>query len=226
MKRGTIRDFAFAGALMGFLAGALSASSLAQKKPGRTSPAFTIMVALQTSSPFVGDGRMTFADFAFSATFEDVLFIYDPAGVLGFCSVKADKGKLFLTRREFNDVQEGDDRHKAWVEKEWPKEFPASLGMDPAEIIRNVPRSKDDMPLVPLVPPEEASLRFKAEFGLVDLLWFSKLGSNALSDMSLDFKVPWLRLLDGKPVTLKLPYKGDDPEEKGEWWIEFIPKKK
>jgi hypothetical protein len=226
MKIGITKHSAFAGALIGVFIGLLPASVLVQKKAERSSPPYTVVVALETTSPFVGDGRMTFADFAFSTTFKDVVFVFDPADQLEFCSVEAEEGKLFLTRHEFNDVQEGDDRHRPWVKKEWPKEFPASLSVSPEEVFENAPADKDGLTPVPLVPPKKVKLRFRAEFGLVDLSWFSKLGSNALSEMSFDFDVPWLELLGGKALTLKLPYESTEPEEKGEWWIEFIPKKK
>jgi len=226
MKIRITKHFALAGALLGVFIGLLPASVFAQKKTERKSPPYTVVVALETTSPFVGDGRMTLADFAFSATFKDVFFVFDPAEAFEFCSIEAEDGKLFLTRHEFNDVQEGDDRHRPWVKKEWPKEFPASFNVSMEQNITTAPADKDGLAIVPLVPPEKVKLRFHAEFGLLDLVWFSKLGSNALSDMFFEFEVPWLELLSGKPLTLKLPYEGNDPEEKGVWWIEFIPKKK
>jgi hypothetical protein len=211
--------------LLGALAGLMPMAAHAGKEIDRQSPPYTVMVALEVRSPFVGDGRMTFADLAFSATFRDMVFVFDPRALLAVCSVEGQGGTLHLTRREFNDVQEGDDRHRPWVKKEWPKEFAASLGTAPSELRKYAPTGKDDLPLVPLAPPPKVKLRFRAEFGLLDLQWYSKLGSSALSDMYLDFDVPWLQLLDGKPLTLKLPYEGSDAEEKGEWWIEFIPKR-
>jgi hypothetical protein len=224
MKMRITEHLVIAGVIMGIFVGLLPASILADKTTERKSPPFTVVVALETTSPFVGDGRMTFADFAFSATFKDVVFVFNPAEAFDFSFVEAEEGKLFLTRHEFNDVQEGDDRHRPWVKKQWPKEFPASLNVAD-QVIESAPADEDGLAIVPLVPPEKIKLRFHAEFGLLDLMWFSKLGSNALSDMLFEFEVPWLKLLDGKPLTLKLPYEGADPEEKGEWWIEFIPKK-
>jgi len=189
------------------------------------SPPYTVMIALEFTSPFVPDGRMSFSDFAFSATFYHVTFEFDPHDPLGACSVNAEKGKLILTRHAFNDVQEGDDRHRPWVKKEWPQEFPAVLGMAADPIVETVPNDKSDIPLVPLVP-EKVKLRFKGAFGLLDLMWYSKLGSCSLDDMYFEFEVPWQKLLAGKAHTVKLPYQGSDPEETGSWWIEFIPERK
>ncbi len=226
MRRHGVLCLVPAGMVLGILLGLSPATPQTKKVLRRVSPAYTVMVSLQTNAPFVGDGRMTFADLAFSATFRDVVFVYDPEGMLGFCSVEAREGKLFLTRHEFNDVQEGDDRHRPWVKKEWPMEFSASLTMSRAEIAKYLPKDKEDLPIVPLGPPEQAALHFCAKFGMLDLMWYSTLGSNALSDTHLEFDAPWQKLLEGKPVTLKIPYETTDPEEKGEWWIEFLPPKK
>ncbi len=204
----------------------LGAAVMAPKAGRQVSPPYTVMVALEMQSPFVADGRMSFADLAFSATFTNVTFVYDPKGVPSFCSVKADEGKLFLTRHEFNDVEGGAERHKPWVKKPWPMKFPASLAMSRAEIVKYIPKEGDAIPLVPLGVPGTATLFFTAKFGLLDLMWYSELGSNALSDTFLEFDAPWPKLIDGKPVTLKIPYAGSDPEEKGTWWIEFIPPQK
>ena len=43
----------------------------------QSSPPYTIMVALSYESPFVDDGRSSFAEFAFSVTFRNVRFHYD-----------------------------------------------------------------------------------------------------------------------------------------------------
>jgi len=135
----------------------MAQSRPAPKKTRIASPAYTVLVALQTTSPFVGDGRMSFADFAFSATFKNVVFVFDPTDVIEVCKVK---------------------------------------------------------------------LRFRAEFGLLDLMWYSKLGSCAPSDMTVEFEVPWRELLKGKPLSLRFPYEAVYPEDKGAWWIEFIPHSK
>jgi len=214
MKKTLVDRWIGAVTIVGILAGLAMAAPSTPKTARRISPLYTVMVALEMRSPFVGDGRMSFADLAFSATFKNVTFIYDPAAALSFCSVEAD------------DVQEGDDRHRPWVKKAWPMEFPALLTMSRAELVKYAPKDKDAIPLVPLVVPKTATLFFTAKFGLLDLMWYSKLGSNALSDTFLEFDAPWPDLLDGKPVTIKIPYEGSDPEEKGTWWIEFIPPKK
>jgi hypothetical protein len=94
------------------------------------------------------------------------------------------------------------------------------------EIVPKEPVNEDNLPLPTVVPPAKVKLRFRAEFGLVDHLWHSKLGSAALSEMFFEFDVPWRTLLDGKPLTLKLPYDAADAYEKGGSWVEFILPKK
>jgi hypothetical protein len=195
----------------------------AKKPVAKTSPPYTVMIALSASSPFVADGRMSLADLAFNATFKDVVFIYDPAK--GAFLNEKHGGKLWLTRHEFNDVAGPDDRHRPWVRKPWPMEFSASLVEGWVEKEEAPPPSDEDgIPLVPLVP-RGINLGFYAHFGLLDLEWVSKLGTNVLSNMLFEFEAPLWRLIDGEPVTLKLDYEGDYPEDRGQWWIEFIPKK-
>jgi hypothetical protein len=220
-----VRIFILLTALLGARAGTLPGEPQAKKQGVRSSPPYTVLVSLQARSPFVADGRMSIADLAFSATFKDVVFYYERGKGPGV-SEKYD-GKLFLTQHEFNDVDDSGDRHRPWVKKEWPVEFPASLvgGWVEREEEPETDPEVDDIPLVPLVPGT-IKLGFHARFGLLDLEWFSKLGSCVLSNMLFEFEVPWPPLLDGKPHTLKLPYEGDYPEDTGTWWIEFIPKKR
>ncbi len=221
-----VSRFRLSGVLIALvtLAGSLSAAPQAGRKGPRTSPPYTVMVALQVTSPYVADGRMSFADLAFSATFTGVVFYL---GEEGPGVVENHGGKLHLTRHAFNDVYDGDSRHKPWVKKEWPMEFGASLldGWTERDEEEGEETDGDDIPLVPLVR-DKVRMGFHARFGLLDLEWFSKLGSNVLSSMLFEFEVPWKPLFAGQPVTLKLPYEDGDPEDKGEWWIEFIPAKK
>ncbi|MDW7761336.1 MAG: hypothetical protein SCM96_11975 [Acidobacteriota bacterium] len=194
-----------------------------KKSARRTSPPYTVMVAIEMSSPYVPDGRMTFADLAFSATFRDVVVFNDPARGAGI--IEDQGGRLFLTRHAFNDVYDGAERHKPWVEKAWPNEFAASLLSGWSEKDEDeVTLDMEGMPIAPLVK-ETVKIGFLARFGLLDLEWISKLGSNVLSNMLFEFQAPLNPLLEGKPLTLKFPYEGGDPEDHGEWWIEFIPKK-
>ncbi|OGD12088.1 MAG: hypothetical protein A2Y86_09230 [Candidatus Aminicenantes bacterium RBG_13_62_12] len=224
MKMRAIRHFIFAAVLLGCWAGLRGAPPQAKKPARRTSPPYTVMVSLQATSPFVPDGRMSIADLAFSATFKDVVFVYDPKGGAGM--TERHDGKLLLTRHEFNDVAAPDDRHRPWVKKAWPMEFPASLVEGWVEREEEEPpKDLHDIPIVPLVP-KSIKLGFYARFGLLDLEWISKLGSNVLSNMLYEFEAPLWTLIDGKPVTLKFDYEGDYPEDSGVWWIEFIPPKK
>jgi hypothetical protein len=190
-----------------------------RKSARRTSPPYTVMVALEMSSPYVPDGRMTFADLAFSATFKDVVVFNDPAHGSGI--IEDHGGRLFLTRYEFNDVYDGDERHKPWVEKPWPTEFSASLLSGWSEKEEDEILDSEGIPIVPLIK-ETVKIGFYARFGLIEHQWISKLGSNVLSNMLFEFQAPLNPLLEGKPLTLKFPYEGD-PEDHGQWWVEFIP---
>lgn len=223
MKMRIVWRLLFAALILGSWTGLRPEPSQTKKPARRVSPPYTVMVSLQAASPFVADGRMSIADLAFSATFKDVVFTYDhPRGV--FLTEKHD-GKLLLTRHEFNDVAGPDDRHKPWVKKPWPMEFPASLVEGWIEREEEPPKDPYNIPLVPLVP-DKVRLGFYARFGLLDLEWFSKLGSCVLSNMLYEFEAPLWPLIEGKPVTLKFDYEGDYPEDTGQWWIEFIPQKK
>jgi hypothetical protein len=195
----------------------------AEQPARRVSLPYSVMVALEARSPFVADGRMSIADLVFSATFKEVVFFYDRDQGPGFMGDH--NGKLFLTRHEFNDVEGGCDRHKPWVKKAWPLEFAASLVNGWIEREDEPAASDDGIPLVPLVPGT-VKIGFYARFGLLDLEWFSELGSCVLSNMLYEFEAPWAPLLDGKPLTLKFPYQGDYAEDTGTWWIEFVPVRK
>ncbi|NLX18672.1 MAG: hypothetical protein GXY53_05235 [Desulfobulbus sp.] len=213
--------FLFAAAVLFYGVAPLLSAPLQAKKAGvRFSPKYTVMVSLQATSPYVPDGRMSFADLAFSATFKDVVFIYDPAHGAGF--VENHDGKLLLTRREFNDVYDGESRHRPWIEKPWPAEFSASLLASSNE--EDADEGDEDIPPLPLIP-DKIGIGFYARFGLLDLEWCSNLGSNVLSDMLFEFQVPLEQLMEGRPLSLNLPYQGAYAEDKGTWWIEFIPAK-
>lgn len=225
MKLRVVWIFILLSASMTAWEGPLPEAPQAKKAGRRTSPPYTVMVSLQANSPFVADGRMSIADLAFSATFRNVVFYYERSTGPGV--YEKHNGKLLLTRHEFNDVDDCGDRHKPWLKKEWPMEFPASLVQGWTEK-EEEPETDPDVAetiIVPLVPGT-IKMGFYARFGLLDLEWFSKLGSCVLSNMLFEFEVPWAPLLDGKPHTLRLPYEGDDPEDTGTWWIEFIPEKK
>ena len=208
--------------------GMLGATGPQQGPVRKISPPYTVMVALQATSPFVADGRMSIADLAFSATFKNVVVVVDRAQ--GAFLSQHYSGKVLLTRHEFNDVDSGDDRHRPWVKKPWPMEFPASLvsgwlEKEDEEEEAEIDEDVDDMPLAKLTIPKTIHLGFYARFGLLDLEWISKLGTCVLSNMLFEFEQEWRPLLDGKPVTLKLPYEGDYEGDQGTWWIEFIPEK-
>lgn len=214
-----------AGMVLAALA-ALWPATLPQKKtPDRPTQTYTVMISLQARSPFVPDGRMSIADLAFSATFKDVVLIFGTSLPESYIFDEQHDGKLFLTSHAFNDVEGGCERHKPWIKNPWPMEFQASLISGWIEKDReDGDAGKDLDELVPLVP-EKIKFGFCAHFGLLDLMWYSELGSCALSSMKYDFEVPRELLIKGEPVSLKLPYAGDFPEDQGTWWIEFIPKK-
>ena len=226
MNSRIVRLVILAGMVLSALAVLLPASAPEKKTPVRPSQAYTIVISLQAASPFVPDGRMSIADLAFSATFKDVVLIFGTSLPESYIFDEQHDGKVFLTRHEFNDVEGGIERHAPWVKKPWPTEFRASLiagWIEKDEEDADAEKDLDE--LVPLVP-EKIKFGFCAHFGLLDLEWFSKLGSCVLSSMKYDFEVPRELLIKGEPVSLKLPYEGDYPEDQGTWWIEFIPKKK
>jgi len=226
----TRRQLVFAAFVVIVSIGLWAAASQENEPKKKRSPAYTITVALQVKSPFVADGRMTFADFAFRATFGNVVFVLDPYEGAGL--MKQSDGRLLLTRHVFNDVDMGGGRHQPWVEKPWPKEFPASLVEGWVEREEEEDYEADEEGSDEWEDnfdetrylPKTIGLGFQARFGQLE--WFSKPGSRMLMDMRFEFAVAWKPLFVGKPVSLKLPYEGDYPEDKGEWRIEFIPQKK
>ena len=67
---------------------------------------YTVTVELRLSAPFVADGRMSLADFAFQMVFQDVRPGFEPAGdaVLGCCYLESQGGRGSITELELNDV--------------------------------------------------------------------------------------------------------------------------
>ncbi|MCX7782281.1 MAG: hypothetical protein N2318_01400 [Meiothermus sp.] len=190
-----------------------------QKKPKlQRSLPYTVLVNLRFSSPFVPDGRMSIAEFAMSVSFKQVVFEFDPENSLLFpfyCNVDTKKGWGTISEFKPNDIEPETPRHPAHFIKPPPARFAASLQV---ELVG------DEMPLIPLDgPPPIVPLVFRTDFGREKITWGASEGSAELDELELRFDVPWPKLMRGEAVSVAVDYKGDWPEDKGKWWIEFIP---
>ena len=206
---------------------ALAAAALALMTPAASeevvsSPPYTVLVMLSYESPFVDDGRSSFAEFAFSVTFKDVRFHFDnqrPLPMLAF-SIDGAEGKGTLTRHALNKVETGGKVVMPKVTKEPAKEFEAWLGITQGPWRKEW--GKADPAILSPMP-----LQFRTSWGMDMMRWDYEVGHSYLEEVGLEtFLVDWDKLRIGLPVTLEFPYKGSDPEDKGSWWIEFMPQKK
>ncbi len=184
------------------------------------SPPYTVMIALSYASPYVDDGRSSFADFAFSVSFKHVRFRFDPGQplpMLGF-HIMGGKGKGTLTRHTLNKVQTGCGTVIPKVTKAPDKEFDAWLSITPGPFHPEWMKGKQEM-ITPM------PLQFMTSWGMDMMKWDYEEGHAYLGEEGIEvFIVDWASLSHGIPISLELPYPGD-PEAKGGWWIEFIPEK-
>ncbi len=189
----------------------------------QSSPPYTVLVNLRFSSPFVADGRMSIAEFAASVTFEDVVFRYDPEDAMLFdtlyCDVEAEEGRGTVSECTLNDVEPESPRHRAHFLKPPPKEFAALLAVRSQEL------ESEGLPIVAPEVPGRVELRFRTQFGRNRIVWGASEGSAELADLELIFEVPWRKLLSGEAVSVTAPYQGAFPEDRGNWWVEFLPAK-
>jgi hypothetical protein len=135
--------------------------------------------------------------------------------LLGNCQLTAPEATGKMTHLVLNDVQQGDDRHKPWFTRGPTKTFAANIDID------TEPSSQEGKPR--RVPPNKVNLVFWTDFSQEPTEWGSKLGSNVLANIKLEFEAPFADLMHGKPCTITLPYEGTFPEDKGTWKIEFRP---
>ncbi|HPC83695.1 MAG TPA: hypothetical protein P5234_09805 [Thermoanaerobaculaceae bacterium] len=199
------------------------AGGAAPARRAQSSPPYTVLVNLRFSSPFVPDGRMSIAEFAAATTFEDVVFRFDfeDASLLDtlYCEVDAEEGRGTLSECTLNDVEPESPRHEAHFLGPLPKEFAAVLAVCSQELER------DALPIVAPDPPERVELCFRTLFGRNRIAWGASEGSAELGELELVFEVPWRKLLAGERVSVTVPYRGAFPEDRGTWWIEFLPRR-
>lgn len=194
------------------------------------SGAYTVTVDLEFTSPYVPDGRMAIAALAMHVVFDEVFFERgspgDPLSSLG--DIDASEGLGTFKKFELQDSwtwgpATNRERQKFIKGKEPPKSFSARLTMaTDFEALAQKSRTAQD---AQRVPPDKARLVFATTMGRTAPWFGNSQGGGPLEEFELTFDVPWRDLLTGKPVTLKLPYQGEWPEEKGYWTISFIPKR-
>ena len=68
-------------------------------------------------------------------------------------------------------------------------------------------------------------LAFFTDMDLMEIEWGCSTGGAAVGfyEFQVTVDVPWSDLQVGKPVTIKVPYETDDPNEKETWTIQFKP---
>ena len=186
--------------------------------------AYSCTVDLDFTSPFVPDRRMSIAALSMHVVFDKVVFEegpdVDPFG--GGVDVDAGDGVGTFTKFELNDVWGDDDsRHRPTFIKPPPKTFEAQLTMAiDEEQLKSPASDKTKKPAAP------TTVKLVLRTWTGDITWGSELGSSADGNFSLEFEAPWANLIAGKPVTLKVPYKGESNlDEKGTWTITFASKK-
>lgn len=217
-KRAAVFILAFIGITLVLAAVPL----IGQKKPKlQRSPPYAVLVNLRFSSPFVPDGRMSIAEFAMSVSFKQVVFEFDPEDSLLFpfyCNVDTKQGWGTISVFKLNDVEPESPRHPARLIKPLPTRFAAELSVE------NRFLEPGELPLIPLDgPPPVVPLVFRTHFGREKIAWGAQEGGTILEELELQFEVPWPKLMRGEEVSVAVDYKGGWPEDKGKWWIEFIP---
>ncbi len=190
--------------------------------------AYTATIDLDLSSPYIPDGRMSIAKLQMHVDFDEIFIESGSKNPIPYVSgdIDASEGRGTFTKFELNDVwTHGDaltDReHPKWIKKP-PESFGAMLTMaTDVEFLRQIAQFGKTKQKVS--PPAKARLVFFTQMGMMPITWGASEGSSGLEDFRLEFDVPWQDLLDGKPVTIKLPYEEEDPDVKGTWTISFIP---
>ena len=190
-----------------------------RKKTVRTSPNYELHFSLDTTSPFVPDGRHSLAEISLKVFFPSVTFEFDPDEdpLLGRCQVNSGKGKGTFSKLVLNDVQKGEERFSPRFLSARPREFSAGLA------IESEPMAEDEAAVQSRTAPEKVRLSFWTEWGPIPIRWGSELGSATLHELKIVFEVPFRDLIQGKPFSMTRPYEGLFPEDKGTWKIEFRP---
>lgn len=199
------------------------------------SPYYSIYVRLHVQSPFIPDGRSSFADFDMDAAILKVQLTYTNdlnaqpgAGYTitqpGFLSGWQVGGEGNLSSYRLNLVDDGSGPKPARI-TEGPKPFEVTLSLAGAVLGPNA-----SIPPEPLVPPEDpldrgsqVPLLFSTSFGLDTLRWEYPGGSSYLENERTIVLIPWRRLMQGKDFTVEIPYEGCFEEDSGTWEFRFIP---
>jgi len=200
------------------------------------SPPYAVYVRLAYTSPFVADGRSTFAVFDMEAVFRKVQFTRSavPAAAPGgnfsvTQSVSGGsgsqiQGKGSLSDYRLNLVDDGTGPKPPRV-TEGPKPFEVTLTLAGAVLGPQsaLPTGPVGEPKDPLDKGEQVPLVFETSFGLHTLRWEYQNGQAYLENERLIFLVPWNRLKAGKDFIFKTPYKGCFEEDEGTWEFRFVP---
>jgi hypothetical protein len=194
------------------------------------SGSYKVTVDLEFGSPYVPDGRMPIAALQMQVVFDEVFVEEGSADspLPSFGDIDAGEGRGTFTKFELQDSWTSGpatnrERPRFVKGKEPPKSFGASLAMAADFVMpEEKPGTGKD---ARRQAPEKALMVFTTDMGRNAPWWGNSEGGTVLEDFRLEFEVPWRDLLAGKPVTLVLPYEGNDPEEKGRWTISFLPKR-
>ena len=201
---------------------ALLLPGAAQAGEENISPPYTVVVMMEYQSPYVADGRSSFADFGITATFRNVRVSYlgdQPLFQMAF-QVQGSDGKGVLSRWALNKVETGGKVVEPKVIKVPQQDFAAVLGVTPGPFREEW--GKADKSILSPLP-----LQFRTDWGMDMMKWDYDVGDSYLEEEGLEvFWVDWVDLKDGRPFSITLPYKGAYPEDKGNWLIEFMPQKK
>ena len=187
---------------------------------------YKVTVDLDLASSFVPDGSMSIAKLQLHADFERV--VIEPGTREPLTSMRgdidADEGVGRFLAFELNEVwTEGDNIEKPKFIRRPPESFGATLtlALGPDELNEILQQEQKNSSS----PPQKMKLSFFTDMDLQEIEWGCSTGSAAAGfyEFQVKFDVPWTDLLAGKPVTVKVPYQTDEPNEKGTWTIQFKP---
>jgi hypothetical protein len=199
-------------------------------------PPYAVYVRLAYTSPFVPDGRSTFAVFDMEAVFRKVQFTRSAApaavpggnfsvaqpGSQGPGSQAGGKGSLSAFR--LNLVDDGTGPKPPRI-TEGPKPFEVALTLAGAALgpIGALPVEPREKPKDPLDQGEQVPLVFETSFGLHTLCWEYSNGHAYLENERVILQFPWKRLMAGRDFTVEIPYEGCFYEVEGTWEFRFVP---
>jgi len=189
---------------------------------------YTVTVDLEFKSPYVPDGRVAIADLQMHVVFDEVRIEtgsqndpWSPSGSIDASEGRGTFGRFVLQDSWTWGDPNNRERSKFLKGKEPPASFAATLTMaEDIEATEQIVRTgRPDT----MRPPDKALFVFATDMGRSAPWYGNSEGGGPLSEFRLEFEAPWKDLLAGKPVTVKLPYKGEWSEDKGMWTVNFIP---